>query len=247
MTVHVLTFRGIGEKLTGNMLDGFARRLPASWVRHEVPWAASYGPVPDPFGISYDRALAAGMTLGETRERAIRAQDPQARIVLAGYSGGAALAGNLANRLRGLVDAVVLVADPNYPGAGGDYGIAGARTVLGAPCLYVVNPADVICCCPRVSPLRIIATLTPLAGLGADDAWRGTQDVLRKLADPRVRASMAEQIGPWWAPATWSRYERARVDADGYLSGREHVGAYLRVTSGETMLTRAAVWAAGKV
>lgn len=240
MTVYVVTFRGIGERLVGNLLDGYVAALPADWVRIEVAWAASYGPVPDPFGISYDRSLASGEAVGIAKLRAIRAQDPDATIIVAGYSGGAALAGNISRKIRSEIgiDLVVLVADPNNP-HGTDYGIAGARPVPGRT-LWVSNARDVICSCPRLSPLRIIATLTPLMGLGVDDAWRGTQDVARKLADPRVRASMAEQIGPWWSPVAWARYERARVDADGYLSQREHVQAYTRRTAAGSMLTQAA-------
>ena len=120
---YVFTFRGIGENIKGNLMID-ALPLPAGAQRVEVEWAASYGPVPDLFGISYAAALAAGMALGEAKVREVLRRQPFARIVLVGYSGGAALAGDLAAKLGpSLVDAVVLIADPNDPGAGGVCGL----------------------------------------------------------------------------------------------------------------------------
>ncbi|QGJ95828.1 lysin B [Gordonia phage EMoore] len=234
-TVYLLTFRGIDERLTGNMLDRLAYPLPTGWMRVEVPWTASYGRTS-----SYARSLEQGMALGEQTIREIKAAEPWAKIILAGYSGGAALAGNLANKLPSLIDGVVLVADPNYPGTGGDFGIAGARRVNAVPVRYVVNPGDIICCCPALSPLRILATLSPRMALGERSAWAA--DVRQKLADRKTRLEMAEQIGPWWLPATWARYDRAKVGVDGYLSGREHQAAYTRAAPGGSLMARARVW-----
>lgn len=237
MGTYVLTFRGIGERLTGNMLDHLAYPLPPGWQRVEVPWSATYGVG----GTSYTESLAAGMTLGEQTIRETRAAQPRARIILAGYSGGAALAGDLANRLGTLIDGVILVADPNYPGTGGDFGIAGARTIRpDVPVRWVVNPRDVICCCPRLSPLRIIAITTPMMALGDRRAWPA--DIAKLLRDRKTRLELGELIGPWWLPSTWARYERAAADAEGYRSGREHVAAYTRAAPGGSLMARARAW-----
>ena len=236
MTDYIVTFRGISERLTGNMLDHLAYPLPPGWERVEVPWSATYGVG----GTSYKQSLAAGMTLGEQTIREIRAAHPRARIILAGYSGGAALAGDLANLLAHMIDGVILVADPNYPGTGGDYGIAGARNVVGVPVRWVVNPRDVICCCPRLSPLRIIAITTPMMALGDRRSWPA--DVAKLLRERKTRLELGELIGPWWLPSTWARYERAAADAEGYRSGREHVAAYTRAAPGGSLMARARAW-----
>lgn len=237
---YVLAFRGIGEPIEGpQLLDQYLNALPVGWQRVRVPWLAEYGPVPNPLGVSYSRSLAQGIILGRRLIGEIRHRDPEARIVLVGYSGGAALAGNLANQHAGAIAACVLVADPNDPRGG----IAGARPVTGVPVVWVANPADVICRCPDPSPLRILARLTPLMGLGARDAWQGANDVIRQLGDRRTREELADEIGPWWLPTTWGRYDAAIRGAHGYLSGREHADAYRRrAADGSSLLTRVAEW-----
>lgn len=224
--IYVFKFRGIGEPLRGNLLD--ALPLPAGATVIEVPWSASYGPVPDPFGVSYADSLAAGMALGERRVRDTLIEEPFARIVLVGYSGGAALAGNLARKLgAAMVDAAVLVADPNDPGTANVFGIAGRRDTGDVPAWWVRGPNDAICSCPRYNPLRIIARVTPYVALDARAWGAAGADVRRQLRDPRTRRDMAAEIGPPWSPLTWQRWERAFQLADGYLSGREHRAWYL--------------------
>ncbi|QKY78495.1 lysin B [Gordonia Phage Zitch] len=235
MGIYVLTFRGIGEKLDGNLLDQYVDALPPWWQRIEVPWLAQYGN-----GASYAQSLAQGMQLGRNMTGEILARDPDARIVLAGYSGGAALAGDLANEfVHGALAATVLVADPLDVGDANEFGIAGRRPVRGRH-LRVAARGDAIPRCPRLSPLRPLALLSPHMALGDRAAW--ARDVRRKLSDPKVRAEIAAQIGPPWSPLTWARYERARVDVDNYLSGRGHVRAYTDRVGGQSMLTRAAKW-----
>ncbi|QDH93532.1 lysin B [Gordonia phage Verity] len=239
MTVYVLTFRGIDEKLVGNLLDQYVDALPVWWQRIEVPWLAQYGN-----GASYAQSLAQGMQLGRNMIAEILARDPDARIVLAGYSGGAALAGDLANEFVGKVTVSVLVADPNDVGDANEFGIAGRRAVRGRH-LRVAARGDAIPRCPRLSPLRPLALLSPHMALGDRAVW--ARDVRRKLADPKVRAEIAAQIGPPWSPLTWARYDRARIDVDNYLSGRGHVRAYTDRVGGQSMLTRAAQWTATAV
>lgn len=240
--IYVFTFRGIGEPLRGNLLD--ALPLPAGATRIEVPWSASYGPVPNPFGVSYADSLAAGMALGERMVRDTLADEPFARIVLVGYSGGAALAGNLARRLGpAMVDACVLVADPNDPGTATVFGIAGARYTGKVPTWWVRGPNDVICSCPKYNPLRVIARVTPFVALDARAWGAAGADVRRQLRAPQTRWDMAAEIGPPWSPITWQRWERAFQLADGYLSGREHRRWYL---TGAPMRT-AGAWLAVQV
>ncbi|UVF60731.1 lysin B [Gordonia phage BobBob] len=222
--IYVFTFRGISERLNGNLIDLLP--LPDGAIRIEVPWAASYGPVPQPFGLSYHDSLAAGMALGERMVKDVLLDEPFARIVFVGYSGGAALAGDLAAKLGGsLVDAVILIADPNAPGTSSVFGIV-RRRETGLATYWLSNPNDGICSCPRYNPLRIIARTTPCIALDRRSWGAQGADVWRQLNDPATRRTMAAEIGPPWSPVTWHRWERAFQLADGYLSQREHVQWY---------------------
>lgn len=225
--IYVFTFRGISEPFAGpTMLDLLP--LPEDAHRIEVPWWASYGPIPDPFGRSFHDSLAAGMALGERMIRDVLVEHPFARVVLVGYSGGAVLAGDLAAKLGGsLIDACILVADAKAPGTSNVFGIV-RRRETGLATYWLSNSNDCICACPKYNPLRIIARTTPFIALDRR-AW-GAQgaDVWRQLSDPKTRRDMAAEIGPPWSPVTWARWERALQLADGYLSQREHVQWYRR-------------------
>ncbi|MCV4615506.1 hypothetical protein OFM04_36955, partial [Escherichia coli] len=76
-----------------------------------------------------------------------------------------------------------------------DYGIAAperGRQHVDSRVLAVNHPADVICCCPPRSPLRVIATLTPRMQLADRSAW--ARDVLTKLGDPATRREIDSQL-----------------------------------------------------
>lgn len=216
--MRVLTCRGIGEPVGGHtMLSGFVNALPGEVTHVEVPYPASYGFVNatrDPLGESFDESLGALYTA--LRAEIERSDEP---TIIAGYSAGAAGAGNYvaANPLPDHVKAVILVADPLRPG-GSIYGIAGSRPVnIDVPVIWVSNPADVICSCPRNSLLRIIADLTPRMSLGDPQAW--SEDVLSTFTSPRKRNRLVRLAGlSWWEPMATLRHLRtAEHEAMGYL------------------------------
>ena len=234
----VITVCGIGESTSGwNMLDYLVAKLPTSWRHERLPWAASYGPVNphrDPLGMSFDAALADGYRLLELALW----QNRDADVVVAGYSGGAAVVGNLLARKHFLqVKAVVLVADPWAPNAGrGVHGIAGSRTITPGRVRWVANPRDVICCCPADSPLRTIADQSAAMSLGDPSGWG--LDLIDRLKTDRWQSI---RTNPLDVVAAIRRYGRALDDVGGYLGlGRpsEH-----SIYSHDGSLTAAARWA----
>lgn len=224
----VVTVRGIGEPLDGNMLSQFVKRLGAGWTHVEVDYPAAYGFVNgerNPNAPDYETTKRLGRTQVRIELAIIAAEHPDAIVVLAGYSAGADIVDDLA--VAGVVaefpqvKRCVVVANPSNPGSNGlvDYGIAAperGRQHVDYRVIPVNHPGDVICCCPPRSPLRVIATLTPRMQLADRSVW--LRDVLRKLGDPAVRAEINDQLGPPWDPRNWGRYDRAGRDARGYLA-----------------------------
>lgn len=233
--ITVLSCRGIGEPIRGNMLANVGRKLdPARFRVREVPWAASYGPVPLPFGPSFDEALRTG------RELLLRmiADDPYP-VLLKGYSGGGALAGHVAREIaRGQhphleVVGCALLADPFMPDYASpvrdEFGIAGSRAIPRAfPTYWACDPADTIGRCPRNSPLRTVADQTAAASLSDPEAW------IRDLED-RLRTGRWQAIEPlkfWQIPEILGRYRRALHDLDGYLRRGDHISYASRIKPG---------------
>lgn len=242
MTV-IITCRGISEPMRNNMLDGLVRALPDDWGRWEVPYSAKYGPANedhDLLGESFDAAMAG---LYELLDRAIRNADD--KVVLAGYSAGAAGLGNLLARMPRYdnVICVILVADPFQPG-GSVHGIAGSRQVPFYPVRWVSNPRDVICCCPADSPLRDFADITAAMSFGDVPGWGA--DLLDRLARDRW------QHGAWLPNPImeWRRWDRAIKDAAGYLGAGQvcqhtvyiWAGVGTSVAGRPTWLDEAASW-----
>lgn len=215
--IHVLTARGIGEPLVGNMLDGLVARLPRDWERHEVVYPAEYGFVngtSNPWAQDFASTKLAGVAALTALVAEILAVDPDARFVILGYSAGAQVAGDFVASRPGVpVAACALVADPSNPGTRKLYGVAGSRLVPYA--IEVARPDDVICCCPDSSPIRVIARLTERMQLADISVWG--RDVWVKLSDPKVRSQIEAELGPWWMPSAWGRYEKAAAEARRYL------------------------------
>ncbi|QIN93617.1 lysin B [Gordonia phage DumpsterDude] len=225
---YVVTVRGIGEPMGGNMLSQFVKRLGDGWRHVEVPYPAAYGFVNgqrNPLAPDYETTKQIGRAEVWVELSIIKAAHPDAVVVLAGYSAGGDIVDDLA--VSGImaefrqVKRCVVVANPSNPGSNGlaDYGIAAperGRQHVDSRVIPVNHPGDVICCCPPRSPLRIIARLTPRMQLADRTVW--ARDVLRKLGDPVVRAEIDRQLGAWWDPRNWGRYDRAGRDARGYLA-----------------------------
>ncbi|WP_167478657.1 alpha/beta fold hydrolase [Nocardia arthritidis] len=155
------------------------------------------------------------------------------RVVLAGYSQGAAIAGEVAaqvgrGELPGLeVVACALIADPLRPEGQcvppdpGGYGIAGQRPIAGVPAYWVAAEGDPITALPAGNPLRTIADLTAYFDL-ADPvaALRWGQSML----DVAIRG----QLQQWWSPANWRSWGGAVAYARGYLLDGRHTDDYIR-------------------
>lgn len=265
MSTYLITAKGIGEQTGRNMLSQLAAQLPHA-EHIDIDWLAAYGPAnpqrsatgPD-FGSSLadlDRKLTA------TVERLVLA-DPNARIVMAAYSGGAAGVGDwLAARwsMYPVVKAAVLVADPFQPlgvAANGSYGLGhvdggtGREITEFGPLRWVWDERDKICCCEDDSPLRPLALASERMSLGDPVAW--ATETLPALQSAKIRTNLMKQLGiPWWNLAAWTKFPRAISDVCNYLgrdlSGRPifctHTDAYAvqRDSQGRTRLHVAGEW-----
>ncbi|AOW92279.1 hypothetical protein BFN03_04985 [Rhodococcus sp. WMMA185] len=237
MTITVLTCRGVGEPFPSPMLANVTRLLdPRRFRVNAVQWEASYGPVPDLHGISFDEALRSGRELLLDTV----ANDPNP-VILVGYSAGAALVGNVAEEiactnLPGMnVRGVGLISDPLRsprnpvnPGATG-WGIAGRRPIGSVfPVWHCADPADAITCCPPNSPLRTFADQSAAFSLADPHAW--VADLLDRLRTRRWQATIRD-----WRniPHVWRAYSRAIAGVRGYLNG-EHTSYHLRRYPGST-------------
>ena len=235
--LSVLVCRGIGESKPSPMLSNVTRLLdPKRFVVKEVPWSASYGSVPAPFGSSFDTSLREGRTL---LLRMIK-DDPNP-VILLGFSGGAALAGNVAAEIgRGehpqlVVNGVGLISDPlrhtlntndKVTGWGTDkFGIAGARAIVANfPVWSMADPADVITCCPVNSPLRTISDQSAAFSLIDPKAWGW--DLVERLRQQRWQATIRD-----WRNVreVWAAYSAAIDGAQGYLFARDHISYASRI------------------
>lgn len=232
----MLCCRGIGEPLTGNMLSHVTDHLPVSrYEVVEVPWAASYGPVPRIDGQAYKKSLNEGMLL---LDRMVRdAVEADQGVILLGYSGGAALAHRYTSVNPYLVDGLGLIADPyREPGAGvpehtaPGFGLGGTGyplTVGPAKVFEIADPADMICSCPANSPLRTFADQTYAVSFRDPIHWAG--DLLDRLAKNRWQSVRINWLNPF---ETLRLYSEAAWYADGYLRRGDHTGYPFRTMPG---------------
>ncbi|MDV7244503.1 MULTISPECIES: hypothetical protein [Rhodococcus] len=237
--ITVLRCRGIGEPMgEASMLANVTKHLdPKRFRVVEVPWSAQYGGVPVPLGSSFDTSLRSGraMLLDYI------ARDPYP-VVLLGYSGGAALAGNVAAEISAWkhpdldVRATGLISDPLRPygatasGAPG-WGIAGSRSFSGTgagPFWHCADPADVITSCPANSPLRTLADQSAAFSLVDPREWGW--DLIRRVRERRWQATIRDWRN---VPEVWRAYSAAIGGVRGYLTG-EHDSYHLRRYPGST-------------
>ncbi len=256
--VYILVCRGIGETPgDGTMLVRFLRKaLPANKFQiDEIPWPASYGPVPRLDGLDYGESLEVGM--GMIYE-ALRELPPNSRAFLVGFSAGATLAGNWAAHGRTWVAehagpqananmwrllGVGLVSDPMRPEGGGcefytapGFGVGGARPVPAYPAnpfktWWLSDPADMICSLERHSPIRTIADQTYAMSFAPGEFPEWIGDLLDRV---KKRRWQPVEI-PWWnLAAVRDQYQRALHDLLGYLQRGDHVQYGVRHVPGHS-------------
>lgn len=231
--ITVFRCRGIGEPLgEGSMLANVTKHLdPKRFRVVEVPWSAQYGPVPAPLGSSFDSSLRSGRTMLLDYIR----RDPNP-VVITGYSGGGALAGNVAAEIaRGEhpeldVRGVGLISDPLRSDDPWDlsttgWGIAGIRPIAQVwfPVWHCADPSDVITSCPEDSPLRTLADQSSAFALVDPRSWGW--DLVNRLQTRRWQATIRDWSN---APEVWRAHTQAIHDADGYLRLGDHTSYHLR-------------------
>jgi hypothetical protein len=223
MTVTVLMLPGTGFPAGGDgICEEFGRHLdPARFAWRIVDYPAAYG------GIGLDESYADSRAAG--RQALIDAiKAAPGRVVIAGYSQGAQIVGDLAGIGVGKVLAAALIADPaRPPGAGipgqpavSGYGITGARPVRGVPAYWAANPGDPITALPADDPLRGIADITGYFSLRSTaDAERWAQDLINR--------AIAGRWQRWWSIGDIRRWGEAIAYARGYLLDGRHTGDYI--------------------
>ncbi|MFJ2666224.1 PE-PPE domain-containing protein [Nocardia fluminea] len=224
-TIDVLVVGGTwnpgGDGVTGAFIDALNK---AMFTPRMVPYPADYGS-----HVSYAESVAEG-------KRALLAAIDRSPnlVVLAGYSQGAAVAGDLAAEIgRGEhpgreVIACALIADPRRPAGKylgdtdpGGYGVAGERPIDGIPAYWAAAPGDPITALPAGNPLRTIADLSAFFSFAnANSAIRWAQ----RMLDTATR----NQLQRWWSPSNWSHWTGAVEYARGYLFDGRHTSDYVR-------------------
>ncbi len=215
------TWNPAGDGVTGAFIEALNK---AMFTARMVPYPADYGSK-----LSYTASVAEG-------KRALlaaidRSPNP---VVLAGYSQGAAVAGDLAAEIgRGEhpgreVVACALIADPRRPAGRylgdidpGGHGVVGEREIDGIPTYWAAAPGDPITALPAGNPLRTIADLSAFFSFsGADAALTWGQQMLH--------TATRNQLQRWWSPANWRQWGGAIAYARGYLFDGRHTDDYVR-------------------
>ena len=222
--VKVLVVPGTSETHEGDtstVVSGLLKNVtdqldPAIFESVWFPYDASYG-YPEPYGDSRDQAVDAVVDYIVAR--------PDDEFVLLGYSQGAVVVGDAANRLK-LTNAVKIlgvcaVADGlRHAGQGRKtpgYGIAGQRWIDNTrwPVWQIVADGDPICNLPKNNPLRPLAGITEFMGM---DLRRWMLDLQRKLNSGGIQPWNFLDMQSWIMGAAYLR---------GYLWDGKHTRAYV--------------------
>ncbi|QDM55997.1 lysin B [Gordonia phage Trax] len=236
MVDTIVCARGIGEPLKSPILMAVVReveRLRGKPVRViHLPWSASYGPVPQPFGYAFSRSLADGY-------RMLSDYLGTGPAVGLGFSGGAKLMGDYASWGDKRLRAVGLIADPampnNVPGMPrGKWGITGHRPIDGIPAMWKADPKDGIPLCPSNSPLRTLADQSEAFSLVDPAAWG--ESMFTKL-----RRGQFQQVDPL-RQFTMGEWLEAIKLFRGYKGGDHTSYATRKEHNGKTYTQNLAAW-----
>ncbi|APE37686.1 hypothetical protein BOX37_31325 [Nocardia mangyaensis] len=225
-TIDVLVVGGTWNPGGDGVTETFIHALDTSiFTTRMVAYPAAYGTP-----VSYADSVAAG-------KRALlaavdRSPNP---VVLAGYSQGAAVAGDLAAEIgRGAhrgreVIACALIADPRRPAGHylgdtdpGGYGVVGERPIDGIPTYWAAAPGDPITALPAGNPLRTIADLSAFFSFADANAavhW----------AHQMLNTASRNQLQRWWSLDNWRQWAGALAYARGYLFDGRHTDDYIRL------------------
>lgn len=189
-----------------------------------IPYPADYGG-----RVSYADSLAVG------RRALIEAiESTPNRVVLAGYSQGAAIAGDVAAEIgRALwphleVAACALIADPLRPAGQcigedpGGYGIAGQRWIGFIPTYWVAAEGDPITALPPGNALRLIADLSQYFCMS-------TPDAMVRWGHSLLDIATHQRLQRWWSPKNWTTWTGVLAYARGYLFDGRHTDDYIRL------------------
>ena len=220
--IDVLHLRGTAEPVTpGGISTTFLNALdPARFHVTVVDYPADYGQ-----HIDYNDSRAAGAkALVDSIRRTSN------RVIISGYSQGAAIAGDLARAVAhgafpGLeIVGCALIADPGrgrlQGGSGDGYGIVGDRSIPGDRIYSVAAAGDPICNLPAGNPLRSVADLTGYFNASSPaSAMEWAQSILDV-----IRQRLLQR---WWSIENWRDWSGALPYALGYLRDGCHTTAYL--------------------
>jgi pimeloyl-ACP methyl ester carboxylesterase len=230
--IDVLIMDGTWTSLDDQVTQKFLDELPADrFTPVRVSYPRDYGRSP-----SYTASRATGM--GALGKAAGKRTNP---VVIAGYSQGAAIAGDLADQigrgrwpwLTGKVVACALIADPLRPIVGhtvnvtGGFGLGGQRTIHGLPTFWAAAQGDPITSLPAGSPLRDVADLNAYACVRSPEEFLQWGHALVST----IRDGEAQ---PWWHNATPDQWSTASGFLENYLVRGRHTTAY--VTEGLSSL-----------
>lgn len=237
--IDIITIRGTGELQDdpNNMLRNVVNRLVRSRFRciGDCPYPAAVGPAGhglDLDGPSEATSRAYGVSALGAMVRA--APNP---VGVVAYSLGALVLDDFrAVQARGaFLDCEIAfsaaVANPaRRAGESIDlnphgFGINGERDDFtpGVPHFEAANPADVITSSSAGSPLRTLADGMSAFSFAEVGGW--SQDMADRLRRRRFQPVAVD----WWRDpvGTWQVYDEAWRGVIGYLSGREHIAAYV--------------------
>ncbi|MBL1072966.1 alpha/beta fold hydrolase [Nocardia sp. 2] len=215
------TWNPNGEGVTASFVDGLDR---TRFRTRMIPYPADYGSQ-----VPFAESLAAGR---QALLNAIEATPN--RVVLAGYSQGAAIAGDVAAEIgRGLwphleIAACALIADPLRPVGQclgedpGGYGVAGQRWIPFVPTYWVAAAGDPITALPPGNALRLIADLSAYFCMKSPAA-------MTRWGQSLIEVATHNRLQRWWSPRNWSTWAGVLAYARGYLFDGRHTHDYVRL------------------
>lgn len=154
-------------------------------------------------------------------------------VLLAGYSQGAGIAGNLAAEVgQGKwphleVVGAALIADPHRPAHHqvgddpGGYGIAGERFIESMPVWHAAASRDPITALPHGSMLRTLADFTGYWTMSSPQA-------MVRWGHSILDAATQQRFQRWWSPINWLETADVFRQGSAYLTEGRHTDAYIR-------------------